>query len=183
MIDSLAPKPRSQEDLLISSASFFYFTELASHCECCEQWKSLLSMQMSQTDVCKACKHSSWALCTQTLVFSSAVAQGTPVLLHSFVLKCDQQQQTDKNQFLQVLHQFEENHTQMSHNNSSNVPCWQILPYEGSCFCWVWGGFLWVWLMEGCNATGWAYGSNTIQSNLYLRTQLVKMVVLIAKSI
>jgi hypothetical protein len=57
--DRPVSKPLCHKYFLISSASFFYFIELTSHCECCEQWKSLhWCMQTSQADVCKAFKHS-----------------------------------------------------------------------------------------------------------------------------
>ncbi len=81
--DRPAPKSLSHEDLWNSRAWFFHYIELATCCEYRDWWKSLNSVQMSQADVCKACRRSLWTWCHQALVFSSAVTKKTPFLSHS----------------------------------------------------------------------------------------------------
>ncbi len=146
-----AHKPLNHEDTL--KTSFLHLAELATS----EFWLNLHhSRRPKQTFTKWACLI--YEPGATKLLFFLQQWPKKALSLSLMDVRCDQQ--TNKKWCLQLLHQSQENHPTKFPKQFFR---WYLLGDESikiKHFLWVWGVFLWVWIMGSQNVMGSDYGSN-----------------------
>jgi hypothetical protein len=137
--------------LLILRASFFHLAELATS----ELW---LNLQHSRRPKQKFVKYACLVYEPGATKLSLFLQEWTRKAL-SLSLDVKFYQQTYKKWCFQLWHQSQENYPTKSHNNSTNVLCWGISPWDWSRFA-GFEGVLWVQIIGSQNVMDLGYGSN-----------------------